>query len=153
MYRRRQSGTSAADLEVLLAHPGGPFWTYKDAGAWTIPKGEYDDDEDPLDAAKREFEEETGCPAAAESKSVQYIDLGEIRQKGGKLVRAWAVEGDFDPANLCSNEFDLEFPAKSGKYITIPEVDRVEWFTPNDARAKIKDTQWPLVERLIASLK
>src|SRR5579862_3829476 len=111
-------------LEVLLVHPGGPIWTHRDAGAWSIPKGEYVDGEDPLDAARREFEEELGSAAPAG----EAADLGEIRQKSGKRVRAWAIPGDLDATGIVSNTFELEWPPRSGKLIEIPEVDRAEWF-------------------------
>ena len=123
-------------LEVLLVHPGGPFWTNKDAGAWTIPKGEIASGEDPLACALRELEEETGyaCAGAA-------IPLPPVKQKGGKLVRAWAAEGDFDPATLVSNMFTMEWPPRSGTRATFPEVDRAEWFDLARAREKINPAQ------------
>jgi predicted NUDIX family NTP pyrophosphohydrolase len=144
LYRRDGDG-----IEVLLAHPGGPVWKNRDAGAWTIPKGEIDGDEEPYDVARREFEEETGH-AAPDSAP---IDLGEITQKGGKVVVAWALEGDLDPATAHSNTFPFQWPPGSGRYITIPEIDRVEWFAPDAARQKLKDTQIPFVDRLIAALE
>ena len=130
-------------LEVLLVHPGGPFWANKDAGAWTIPKGEIAPDEDPLACALRELEEETGyaCTGAA-------IPLPPVKQKGGKLVRAWAAEGDFDPATLVSNTFTMEWPPKSGKRATFPEVDRAEWFDLARAREKINPAQAALLNAL-----
>ena len=147
MYRRGSvGGSSAADIEVLLAHPGGPFWQNKDHGAWTIPKGEHDEGEDPLSAARREFEEETGCRSPADGP---YVDLGEIRQKSGKAVRAWAFEGDFDPAALKSNTLPLQWPPKSGKYIIVPEVDCAGWFSAEEAKKKINPAQVELLERLI----
>jgi predicted NUDIX family NTP pyrophosphohydrolase len=144
LYRRRPDG----GIEVLLAHPGGPIWAKRDEGAWTVPKGEFHDGEEPWDVARREFEEETGHPPP----DGDPIDLGEIRQKGGKLVAAWALEGDLDPATAHSNTFPLEWPPRSGRWITIPEIDRVEWFTPDEARRRIKDTQIPFIERLLDAL-
>jgi predicted NUDIX family NTP pyrophosphohydrolase len=132
-------------LEVLLVHPGGPFWRNKDQGAWTIPKGEFDDDEDPLAAAKREFKEETGSP----SPSGQPIQLTPIRQKGGKVVHAWAIEGDFDPATLKSNWFEMEWPPRSGKVERFPEIDRAEWFTTEVATGKILQGQQELLGELL----
>ena len=142
LYRRVGSG-----VEVLLVHPGGPFWAKKDAGAWSIPKGEFDEGEDAELAARREFEEEMGCAAAGE-----LMPLGSIRQKNGKEVFAWAVEGDFDCDALRSNTFRLEWPPKSGRYQEIPEVDRAEWFTPDVARGKMHTGQGELVDRLLARL-
>ncbi|MBD0328648.1 MAG: NUDIX domain-containing protein [Thermoleophilia bacterium] len=144
LYRR-----SNGRLEVLLAHPGGPFFARRDAGHWTIPKGEVDAGEEPLDVARREFEEETGHSVPVGP----LVDLGSIVQKGGKLVHAWAVEGDLDPAAAVSNTFDLEWPPRSGRVQTFPEVDSVQWFTTDEARARIRDTQAPLVDRLEASLE
>jgi predicted NUDIX family NTP pyrophosphohydrolase len=118
--------------EVLLVHPGGPFWARKDAGAWSIPKGEIGDTEDPLTAAKREFEEETGVRPAGEA-----IALEPRRQPGGKLVYAWAVRGDLDPAAVKSNTFSMEWPPRSGRRQEFPEIDRAAWFTLEDAREKI----------------
>ena len=129
---------------MLLAHPGGPFWKNKDEGAWSIPKGEYDDDEDPLAAARREFAEETGSTIAGE-----FIPLGEVRQPGGKVVTAWASEGDFDSAKLNSNTFSMVWPPRSGKLREFPEIDRVEWFPLDVARRKILKGQVDLLERLI----
>lgn len=117
-------------------HPGGPFWAGKDAGAWTVPKGEYVDGEAALDAAKREFTEETGFVARGE-----FIDLGVVRQASGKLVNAWAFEGDCDPRELKSNFCTVEWPPRSGKRIEIPEVDRGEWFRVEDARKRILESQ------------
>lgn len=131
MFRRK-----GGELEVFLVHPGGPFWAAKDAGAWTVPKGEYMDGEEPLEAAKREFAEETGFPAQGE-----FIDLGTVRQTSGKIVNAWAFEGDCDPAKLRSNLCEIEWPPRSGKKREIPEVDRGAWFTLDQARAKILSSQ------------
>ena len=138
MYRR-----SGVGLEVLLVHPGGPFWAKKDHGAWTIPKGEYGDDEAPLAAAQREFVEETGGrPRGA------FVPLGEIKQAGGKHVTAWAVEGDFDPADLVSITFEVEWPPRSGHKRSFPEVDRAQWFAPDEARKRILPAQRPFIDRL-----
>ncbi len=130
---------------MLLAHPGGPFWKNKDAGGWTIPKGEFDDDEDPLAAAKREFAEEMGTAAP----DGEYLPLDAIKQKNGKLVYAWAVEGDFDPSNLRSNTFELEWPPKSGMMQETPEVDRAEWFAGEVAKQKMFSGQSALVDELL----
>jgi predicted NUDIX family NTP pyrophosphohydrolase len=129
---------------VLLVHPGGPLWARRDAGAWSIPKGEYLDGEDPLAAARREFEEELGT-APPEARAT---DLGEIRQKSGKRVRAWALRGDLDPAGIVSNTCQLEWPPRSGEKIEIPEVDRAEWFGLEAAREKINPAQAALLDRL-----
>ena len=131
-------------VEVLLGHMGGPFWARKDAGAWTIPKGEHAPDEDPLSAARREFEEETGVSLPASD----FDDLGEVRQSGGKVVRAWAVEGDLDAATLKSNTFEMEWPPKSGQMVTVPELDRFEWFDLDTARSKIVVAQREFLDRL-----
>ena len=144
LYRR----TSAGDVEVLLAHPGGPLWAKRDAGVWTVPKGEFHDGEEAWAVARREFEEETGQAAP----DGDPIELGEIRQKGGKVVEAWALEGDLDPTAAHSNTFPFEWPPRSGKWITIPEIDRVGWFPPDEARHCIKDTQIPFIDRLLDAL-
>jgi len=130
-------------LEVLLAHPGGPFWAKKDAGAWGIPKGEIGELEDPLVAARRELLEETGL--AVEGR---FIPLTPIRQKGGKTVHAWAIEGDCDPAAIRSNVFTMEWPPKSGKTREFPEIDRAGWFSLAEARVKILESQMPLLDEL-----
>lgn len=130
---------------MLLVHPGGPFWTRKDAGAWSIPKGEYADTEDPEAAARREFTEETGWAIEAELRP-----LGEIRQKAGKAVTAFAAEGDFDPATLASNRFEMEWPPKSGRKASFPEIDRAGWFSLAEAREKMIERQRPLLDRLEA---
>ena len=135
---------AGADLAVLLVHPGGPFWAKKDLGAWSIPKGEYPDDEDPLAVAQREFAEETGAQPRG-----HFWALGEIVQAGGKRVSAWAVEGDFDPAALVSNTFEMEWPPRSGRKRSFPEVDRAEWFSPEAAREKINAGQRVFVDRLV----
>jgi predicted NUDIX family NTP pyrophosphohydrolase len=133
-------------IEVLLVHPGGPFWARRDEGAWSIPKGEYPPDEDPLAAARREFEEELGTPPPDGLPE----DLGEIRQRGGKLVRAFAVEGDLDVEEITSNTFALEWPPRSGRMIDVPEVDRAAWFGVAEAGKKINPAQVELLERLAA---
>jgi predicted NUDIX family NTP pyrophosphohydrolase len=156
LYRRRSvddgaEGTGDGRLEVLLAHPGGPFFTKRDLGHWTIPKGEPDGGEQALEAvARREFEEETGTtidPAAP------LIELGSIVQKGGKIVHAWGIEGDLDAAAARSNEFEMEWPPRSGRRERFPEIDRVAWFEPTEARRRVKPTQVPLIERLEAALE
>jgi predicted NUDIX family NTP pyrophosphohydrolase len=139
LYRGR-----GEDLEVLLVHPGGPMWSSRDAGAWSVPKGEYLEGEDPLSAARREFEEELGTPLP----EADAADLGEIRQKSGKRVRAWALAGDLDTTQIHSNTFMFQWPPRSGKMIEIPEVDRAEWFTLPTAREKINSGQVPLLDRL-----
>lgn len=128
-------------VEVLLAHPGGPLWSKKDDGAWSIPKGELNAEEDPLAAARREFEEELGSPVSGE-----FIPLTPVRQASGKIVYAWAVEGDFDPTTLTSSPFSMEWPPRSGRQQTFPEVDRAEWFTIEVAKRKINKAQVALLE-------
>jgi predicted NUDIX family NTP pyrophosphohydrolase len=125
-------------------HPGGPFWARRDVGAWSIPKGECEPDEDPLNTARREFQEELGIAPP----DGQLRDLGEIRQKGGKLVRAWALEGDLDAAAILSNTFPLQWPPRSNRWIQVPEVDRAEWFTLEAARERINPGQVALLDRL-----
>lgn len=137
MYRIR-----AGKAELLLVHPGGPFWAKKDAGAWCIPKGEYPEGEDPLDAARREFLEETGLEATG-----PFLELAEIKQAGGKLVKAWAFAGDCDPALICSNTFTMEWPPRSGQQAVFPEVDRAAWFDVPAAREKILPSQLPLIDQ------
>ena len=131
-------------LEVLLVHPGGPFWARKDLGAWSIPKGEHTEDEDPLEVARREFAEELGS-AAPDGPA---LELGEVRQRGGKRVTAWAVEGDLDTTTTSSNQVEMEWPRNSGRRITFPEVDRAEWFDLAEAHRRILDGQRPLLDRL-----
>jgi predicted NUDIX family NTP pyrophosphohydrolase len=131
-------------FEVLLVHPGGPLWARRDAGAWSIPKGEYGDDEDPLAAARREFAEELGTPAPAG----EALDLGEIRQKSGKRVRAWALAGDLDADRARSNTFSMQWPPKSGRTQEFPEVDRAQWFGVHEAREKLNPAQVELLDRL-----
>ena len=140
LYRRR-----AGVLEVLLVHPGGPVWARRDAGAWSIPKGEYGEDEEPLAAARREFAEELGSPAPEDAEAT---DLGEVRQKSGKRVRAWALAGDLDVGAVSSNTFEMEWPPRSGTTRSFPEVDRAQWFTLGEARAKINGSQAELLDRL-----
>jgi predicted NUDIX family NTP pyrophosphohydrolase len=144
LFRRR-----AGRLEVLLAHPGGPFFTKRDEGYWTIPKGEVDPGEELLDVARREFEEETGHPAP----NGDPIELDSIVQKGGKVVHAWALEGDLDPGAAESNTFEMAWPPGSGRRQSFPEIDRVEWFDPVEARRRVKETQIPLIDRLEAALE
>jgi predicted NUDIX family NTP pyrophosphohydrolase len=131
-------------LEVLLVHPGGPFFARKDDGAWGIPKGLYEDDEEPLAAARREFAEELGSPCP----DGPALDLGEIRQKNGKRVTAWALEGDLDAETITSNTFTIEWPPRSGRRQEFPEIDRAGWFTLDAARVKILAAQAPLLDRL-----
>lgn len=140
----RRAGPGDASIEVLLAHMGGPYWERKDAGAWTIPKGEYTGGEDPLEVARREFNEELGSPAPGGP----LIDLGEIRQSGGKRVQAWAVEGDLDPASVISNTFEIEWPPKSGTIREFPEVDRAAWLDLATAAHLIVAGQRELLTRL-----
>jgi len=142
MFRRR-----GAAPELLLAHPGGPFWARRDDAAWTLPKGEILLDEDPLAAARREFLEETGFASAA-----PFLPLGELRQKSGKRITAWAFEGDADPALLVSNRFDVEWPPRSGRLQSFPEIDRVRWFGVEDARRKLIAGQVPFVDALLNAL-
>lgn len=134
------------ERELLLVHPGGPFWAKKDKGAWSIPKGEYTEGEDPLAVAKREFAEELGSPPP----QGRFIPLGELRQPSRKIITAFAVEGNFDPKTLKSNRFELEWPPKSGRMQSFPEVDRAAWFTLAKARDKIQPGQAPFLDRLLA---
>jgi len=136
--------------QLLLVHPGGPFWARKDLGAWSIPKGEPDPGEELLACALREFGEELG-PAAPALAEEELIELGSIRQKSGKTVHAWAAQADFDPAALASNLFELEWPPRSGERREFPEADRAEWFDPDEARRRILPAQAPLVDRLLES--
>ena len=139
----RQTGEA---LEVLLVHPGGPYWAKKDLGAWSIPKGLAEGDEEPLECALRELEEELGSPFAFAAE--ELVELGSVRQKAGKLVHCWAAEGDFDPATLRSNTFSMEWPPRSGSEREFPEVDRAEWFGLEEARAKIIPAQADFLDRL-----
>jgi len=132
------------ELELFLVHPGGPFWKNKDLGAWSIPKGEFEEEEDPIKAARREFKEETGIEVNGE-----FIPLNHIKQKSGKIVIAWAIEHDADEKNIQSNTFPLEWPPRSGKFIQVPEVDRANWFGIPEARQKILPAQLPLLEEVV----
>lgn len=143
LFRRSEPG-----LQVLLAHPGGPLFEKRDIGHWTVPKGEPDPDEPLLDAARREFAEETGQRLPVGS----LMELGSITQKGGKVVHAWALEGDLAPETAKSETFELEWPPRSGRMQTFPEIDRVAWFDLDEARHRIKDAQIPLIDRLEAAL-
>ena len=136
------------ELEVLLVHPGGPFWRKKDDGSWMIPKGEFTDDEEPFTAAKREFTEETG----ADPPTGEFLRLKPLKQSSAKIVHAWAVEADFDPARLKSNLFTQEWPPRTGRMQDFPEVDRAGWFTPDAARRKILASQVPLIDELFSRL-
>ena len=143
LYRHREGG-----LEVLLGHLGGPLWARKDDLAWSIPKGEYDAEETPFAAAVREFAEELGSPPPDDG----YLELGEITQANGKRVTAWAVAGDFDPATLVSNTFEMEWPPRSGRRDHFPETDRAEWFDLETARGKVHRGQAALFDRLVDRL-
>jgi predicted NUDIX family NTP pyrophosphohydrolase len=138
LYRKHRSG-----LQVFLVHPGGPFWTNKDLGAWSFPKGEYSETEDPLSVARREFLEETGSPVDGEFKA-----LAPVKQRGGKVVSLWAVEGDIDPETIRSNSFEMEWPPRSGKRQQFPEVDRAAWFSTDEARTKLNAGQVPALDEL-----
>lgn len=142
MYRR-----ALGIVEVFLVHPGGPYWSKKNEGSWTIPKGEYETGEEPLGAAVREFQEETGFKA-----SEPFIALGSVQQKSGKIVVAWAFEGDCEPADLVSNTCEIEWPPRSGKKLAIPEVDRGDWFSLDRARKVIRNEQTPLLDALTQQL-
>jgi predicted NUDIX family NTP pyrophosphohydrolase len=135
-------------LEVLLAHPGGPFHSSRDLGAWTIPKGEVEPGEDLVDVARREFAEEIGHPSPGD----EPLALGTIRQRGGKLVHAWALRGDLDPAAAHSNLFSMEWPPRSGRTEAFPEIDRVAWFDLGEARLRLKETQVPFLDRHVEAL-
>lgn len=143
MFRKREE-----DIEVFLVHPGGPFWAKKDAGAWTVPKGEIENDEEPLATAEREFTEETGFIARG-----PFFELGSVTQKSGKVVLAWAFEGDCDPEDLKSNTCQIEWPPRSKRLVTIPEVDRGEWFTPSVARTYLRAEQHAFLSRLEEKLR
>jgi len=138
--------TTGDELEVLLVHPGGPFWAKKDLGAWSVPKGEVEEGEDPRTCALRELEEELGSGLGLSADDL--TELGSVRQKGGKTVHCWAAEGDFDPAELRSNTFTMEWPPRSGKEREFPEVDRAEWFGLEAARERINPAQAELLDRL-----
>ncbi len=139
MYRRHN-----ATLEVFLVHPGGPYWAKKDLGAWSIPKGEYLDQEDPLTAAQREFKEETSFEPHG-----PFLELGDVKQTGGKIVSAWAFEGDCDPQNLSSNTLTIEWPPHSGRKTEVPEVDRGAWYSIDEARSCLLASQRPFLDRLV----
>jgi predicted NUDIX family NTP pyrophosphohydrolase len=144
LYRVGRGGPS-----VLLVHPGGPFWARKDAGAWSIPKGEYDDGEDPLACALREFEEEIGTALPPG----ELVELGSVKQKGGKVVSAWAAEGDLDADSVRSNTFTMEWPPRSGRTAEFPEIDRAEWFDVEEARQKLVAAQTEFLDRLLERLR
>ncbi len=146
LYRVSDDGV----VEVLIAHPGGPFWAKKDHGAWSVPKGEYDEGDDALAAAYREFVEETGFPAPV--PAAQAAALGEVRQPSGKRVIVWAIEGDLDVADATSNTFEMEWPRGSGRLREFPEIDRVEWVPLERARLKLLKGQVPFLDALEASL-
>lgn len=139
MFRKRES-----TLQLFLVHPGGPFWRNKDAGAWSIPKGEYEEGKDPLHAAKREFLEETGIEADG-----KFLPLGEIKQPSGKVITAWALEGDCEPSAVRSNMFSMEWPPKSGRQQEFPEVDRADWFAVNEAKTRIVKGQIGFIDRFV----
>ncbi len=143
LYRQREGG-----LELLLGHPGGPLFAGRDEGYWSVPKGEVEPGEELTAEALREFAEETGSPLVG----AQLLPLGSIRQKGGKIVHAWAVEGDLDAATATSNAFTMEWPPRSGRLASFPELDRVAWFGAPEARRRIKETQIPFIDRLEAAL-
>lgn len=144
LFRRTDDG-----VEVLVAHPGGPMWARRDTGAWSVPKGApHDDEADLLLAARREYREELGH----EAPDGPVIDLGEVRMRSGKIVHAWAVEGDFDPRSISSMTVDLEWPPRSGRTITVPEIDRVAWLRPGDARRRLNPAQAEFVDRLLRAL-
>lgn len=144
LYRRRNGR-----LDLFLAHPGGPFWAGKDDGVWSIPKGLYEADEEPLAAARREFQEETGT--LLDASVAAFIALGELKQKGGKIVHAWAVEGDIDAETIHSNTYAVQWP--QGTWRRYPEVDRAGWFMVDEARRKILPGQEPFIDRLLAHLE
>lgn len=143
MFRRREG-----EIEVLLVHPGGPFWARRDEGAWSIPKGELVSGEDPLAAARREFEEETGLAVDGD-----LTPLGPVKQAGGKEVFAWALEGDCDPATIGSNTFSMEWPPRSGRRREFPEIDRAAWFTLEEARKRVLGGQVGLIDQLEVCLR
>ena len=157
MALRRKAGKVSAGIllyrlsangpEVFLVHPGGPFWAKRDLGAWSVPKGEVDGDEDLLEAAKREFREETGAPIEGD-----FVELEPLRQPSGKVVRVWAVEGEVDASSITSNTFSIEWPPRSGESREFPEVDRAGWFTLAEARDKLLPGQRPLLDQLMQKL-
>jgi predicted NUDIX family NTP pyrophosphohydrolase len=136
---------SASGLEVLLGHMGGPFWARRDEAAWSVPKGEHDLDEEPLAAARREFEEELGLPVPAG----ELMDLGSVRQSGGKTVTVWALEGEIDPTQVVPGTFEMEWPPRSGRRSSFPELDRVQWCSPADARRRLVAAQRVFLDRLV----
>ena len=136
------------ELQVLLVHPGGPFWKNKDAGAWSIPKGEFNADEEPLAAAKREFEEETGLAISG-----KFLPLTPVKQKSGKMIYAWAVENDIELSSVKSNLFEMEWPPRSGKTQSFPEIDKASWFTVNEAKKKIVPGQFSFIQELLQLLQ
>jgi predicted NUDIX family NTP pyrophosphohydrolase len=142
VFRRR-----ADTIELFLVHPGGPYWKDKDAGAWSVPKGEFDEREEPLEAAIREFREETGQEINGE-----FLALVPVKQKAGKMVFAWAVEANVDATNIVSNTFKMEYPYNSGKWISVPEVDRAAWFSVEEAKHKINPAQVQLIDELLTKL-
>ncbi len=144
MFRKRD------EIEFFLVHPGGPFWARKDLGAWSIPKGEYDEGDDPLATAFREFEEEIGVPPRPES---ELLPLGEVRQAGGKVVTAWAFAGDCDESSIRSNTFSMEWPKGSGRMREFPEVDRAAWFGIAEAREKILPAQVAFLDRVLRTIQ
>jgi predicted NUDIX family NTP pyrophosphohydrolase len=146
LYRDRDGAT-----EFLLVHPGGPYWTKRDEGAWSIPKGGIEEDEDSRQAALRELDEELG-PGRPTLDAEELIDLGQVRQRAGKVVDAWAAEGDFDPASLDSNTFEMEWPPRSGREAEFPEVDRADWFELEEARRKLLPAQGEFLDRLLEHL-
>jgi len=144
LWRRGSGG-----IEVLVAHMGGPKWANKHVGSWSVPKGEYTPDEDAFSAAVREFAEELGRPVPA----TRFLPLGSVTQASGKVVTAWAAEGDLDPATCVSNTFETEWPPRSGRIQTFPEIDKVAWMTPDDAKAVVIPAQAELVDRLVATVE
>lgn len=157
MATKRSSGIllyrdgEAGETEFLLVHPGGPYWARRDDGAWSIPKGGIEGEEDSREAALRELDEELGS-ARPELEAETLIELGSIRQRAGKVVDAWAAEGDFDPAALDSNTFEMEWPPKSGREVEFPEVDRADWFDLEGARKKLLPAQGEFLDRLLEHL-
>jgi predicted NUDIX family NTP pyrophosphohydrolase len=155
LFRRCDPGpysATGAGLEVFLVHPGGPFWAKKDLGAWSVPKGEYYEDEEPLAAALREFREETGFGEIAALPGSAFFTLGSVRQNSGKVVTAWAVEFDVDASRITSNLAEIEWPPRSGRRIRVPEVDRAAWFLVHEARTRILAAQQPFLDRLIEAV-
>jgi predicted NUDIX family NTP pyrophosphohydrolase len=148
LWRRR--GT---DIEVLLGHMGGPYWARKDAGAWTIPKGEIEPGDEALAVARREFHEELGTPLDLAAPAGEPVDLGEIRQAGGKVVQAWAVEGDLDTTAIVSNTFEIEWPPRSGRVQEFPELDRAAWFDLATARLEIVTAQRAFLDRITPGVR